>query len=54
METQIINLLGGPGIGKSTIAAGIFYEMERYIKSHPGNEKVLRENMEPVLEKFGL
>lgn len=29
METQIINLLGGPGIGKSTIAAGIFYEMKR-------------------------
>lgn len=29
-------------------------EMERYIKSHPGNEKVLRKNMEPVLEKFGL
>ena len=26
--TKIINLYGGPGIGKSTLAAGIFYEMK--------------------------
>lgn len=27
--TQIINLFGGPGTGKSTIAAGLFYELKR-------------------------
>lgn len=27
--TKVINLIGGPGIGKSTIAAGLFYKMKR-------------------------
>lgn len=29
LPTKIINILGGPGVGKSTTAAGIFYEMKR-------------------------
>lgn len=28
MKTRIVNLFGGPGIGKSTLAAGIFHEMK--------------------------
>jgi len=28
-ETIVINLIGGPGCGKSTIAAGLFYELKR-------------------------
>jgi len=28
-ETKIINLFGGPGAGKSTIASGLFYELKR-------------------------
>jgi hypothetical protein len=27
--TKIINLFGGPGIGKSTQAAGLYYEMKK-------------------------
>lgn len=27
--SKIINLFGGPGAGKSTVAAGLFYEMKR-------------------------
>lgn len=27
--TQIINLIGAPGAGKSTLAAGLFYQMKR-------------------------
>lgn len=27
--TQVINLFAGPGVGKSTLAAGLFYEMKR-------------------------
>ena len=26
---QIINIWGGPGVGKSTAAAGLFYEMKK-------------------------
>lgn len=26
--TQVINLFGGPGIGKSTLSSGLFYEMK--------------------------
>ena len=26
--TKVINLFGGPGAGKSTIAAGLFYNMK--------------------------
>ena len=26
--TKVINLFGGPGVGKSTIAAGLFYDMK--------------------------
>ena len=26
--TKVINLFGGPGVGKSTIAAGLFYNMK--------------------------
>lgn len=26
--TKIINLFGGPGVGKSTIASGLFYYMK--------------------------
>jgi len=26
---KVINLYGGPGVGKSTIAAGLFYEMKK-------------------------
>ena len=29
MNTQIINLLGAPGAGKSTLAAGLFYKMKQ-------------------------
>lgn len=29
MKTVTINLYGGPGIGKSTTAAGLFYEMKK-------------------------
>ena len=29
METKVINLWAGPGQGKSTLAAGLFYEMKR-------------------------
>jgi hypothetical protein len=28
-KTKIINLLGGPGAGKSTVAAGVFYELKK-------------------------
>ena len=28
-NTTVINLIGGPGCGKSTVAAGLFYEMKR-------------------------
>lgn len=28
-NTTVINLIGGPGCGKSTIAAGLFYEMKK-------------------------
>jgi len=28
MGTKIINLFGGPGVGKSTIASGLFYHMK--------------------------
>ena len=28
MSTQVINILGGSGLGKSTLAAGLFYEMK--------------------------
>ena len=28
-QTKIINLFGGPGCGKSTIASGIFYELKK-------------------------
>jgi len=28
-ETKIINLFGGPGVGKSTIASGIFYNLKK-------------------------
>ena len=28
-STTVINLIGGPGCGKSTIAAGLFYEMKK-------------------------
>jgi nicotinamide riboside kinase len=28
MQTLIINLYGGPGCGKSTVAAGLFYELK--------------------------
>lgn len=28
MQTHIINLYGGPGCGKSTVAAGLFYELK--------------------------
>lgn len=28
MQTYIINLYGGPGCGKSTVAAGLFYELK--------------------------
>jgi len=28
-ETNIINLIGGPGCGKSTCASGIFYELKK-------------------------
>lgn len=28
MTTQVINLVAGPGAGKSTIAAGLFYELK--------------------------
>ena len=28
-ETIVINLIGGPGCGKSTVAAGLFYELKR-------------------------
>lgn len=27
-STRIINLIGGPGVGKSTIASGLFYELK--------------------------
>lgn len=30
MQSKIINLFGGPGIGKSTQAAGLFTEMKRH------------------------
>ena len=29
METKIVNLFGGAGIGKSTLAAGLFYLMKK-------------------------
>ena len=29
MKTLVINLLAGPGTGKSTIAAGVFYELKQ-------------------------
>ena len=35
--TQIINLFGGPGCGKSTVASGIFHEMK---KSHMSCELI--------------
>lgn len=28
-DTLVINLIGGPGCGKSTIAAGLFYELKK-------------------------
>lgn len=28
-KTKVINLVGGPGSGKSTVAAGLFYEMKK-------------------------
>ena len=28
-ETIVVNLMGGPGCGKSTAAAGIFYELKK-------------------------
>ena len=28
-KTKIINLFGGPGVGKSTITSGIFYELKK-------------------------
>ena len=28
MQTYVINLYGGPGCGKSTVAAGLFYELK--------------------------
>lgn len=28
MQTHIINIYGGPGCGKSTVAAGLFYELK--------------------------
>ena len=28
-ETIVINLIGGPGSGKSTCASGIFYELKK-------------------------
>lgn len=27
--TTVVNLIGGPGVGKSTVAAGIFYELKK-------------------------
>lgn len=29
-DTLVINLIGGPGCGKSTIAAGLFYELKKH------------------------
>jgi hypothetical protein len=29
MKTKVINLYGGPGVGKSTTAVGLFYLMRR-------------------------
>lgn len=33
MKTKIINLIGGPGVGKSTLAAEIFAELKKKGKS---------------------
>lgn len=29
MKTKVINIVGGPGAGKSTITAGVFYELKK-------------------------
>ena len=29
MKTVVINLIGGPCSGKSTVAAGVFYELKK-------------------------
>ena len=29
-QTIVINLAGGPGSGKSTTAAGVFYELKKF------------------------
>ena len=47
--TKVINLLGGPGVGKSTCASGLFYTMKKHeisceIASEWIKEKLYEEN----------
>lgn len=55
-KTTVINLFAGPGVGKSTIAAGIFYELKCKgisceLSGEVAKDKVWEDNTEALLDQ---
>jgi hypothetical protein len=55
-KTTVINLFAGPGVGKSTIAAGIFYELKCKgisceLSGEVAKDKVWENNTEALLDQ---
>lgn len=59
MKTTVINLIGSPGTGKSTIAAELFAkEMLELVKIHCGDNYIelaakQRETVDKIFEIYG-